>query len=148
MNDVQPLTNVTRWTVSAWAILLFGITLLLSSSAQIAYRLWLPTDGWSWTSGAVGSVLEDTITCRENLLGQPSPLQAGDFVLAVDGHPYGELMRHATTFQPPLIHTWQAGHRVRYLVRRGNDEVLLAVPLYLWRIVDIVRLLFRSPATY
>jgi signal transduction histidine kinase len=145
---MQTPTSAARWNGSAWAILLIGVALLVGSITQMTYRLALPTDGWSWTSGAVGSELEDTITYRENLLGQPSPLQAGDFVLAVEGYPYGELMRHATTFQPPSIHHWQAGNSVRYLVRRGDAEVLLDVPLYAWRVGDIGRRLFGNPATF
>jgi signal transduction histidine kinase len=145
---IQPPTNAIRWTLSAWIILSIGVTLIVSSSVQMAYRLALPTDGWSWTSGAVGSELEDTITYRQNLLRQPSPLQPGDFVLAVEGYPYAELMRHATTFQPPLIRQWQAGHSVRYLVRRGDAEVTLDVPLYIWGVGDLVRLLFSNHATF
>ncbi len=145
---IQPPTNATRWTVSAWVILLIGVTLMVSSSAQMAYRLALPTDGWRWTSGAVGSELEDTITYTKNLLGQPSPLRPGDFVLAVEGYPYHELVGHATTFQLPLIRSWQAGNSVRYLVRRGDAEVALDVPLYAWRMGDIGRLLFGNPGTF
>lgn len=69
---IQPPTNATRWPVSAWVILLIGVTLMVSSSAQMAYRLALPTDGWHWTSGAVGSTLEDTITYPRICWGDPS----------------------------------------------------------------------------
>jgi len=145
---IQPPTNAMRWSVSAWVILLIGVTLIMSSSVQMAYRLALPTDGWRWTSGAVGSALEDTITYAENLIGRPSTLHPGDFVLAVEGHPYNELMQNASTVQPRLVHNWQAGNTVRYLVRREGAEVTLDVPLYSWRVGEVVRLAFGSSATF
>lgn len=133
-----------RWNGASWAILLIGVALLLSSAAQCAYRLTLPTDGWSWTDGAVGTETEDTITYDANLLGRPSPLQPGDFVLAVEGYPYAELMARALTVQPPLIRNWQAGTTVRYLVQRSGATVALDVPLYHWQVWDIVRLVLGN----
>ncbi len=121
-------------------ILLIGGVLLICSTAQLAYRLTLPTDGWSYTSGAIGTAAEDTITYNTNLINQPSSLQSGDFVLAVEGHPYAELMSHALTGEPTLVGNWRAGTTVRYLVQRGDTTVALDVPLYHWRVRDVVRL--------
>lgn len=129
-----------RWNSASWAILLIAVVLLMSSAAQCAYRLMLPTDGWSWISGAVGTVTEDTITYNANLINRPSSLQPGDFVLAVEGHPYAELMSHAMTMEPPLVSNWRAGTTVGYLVQRGGATVALDVPLYHWQFWDVVRL--------
>jgi signal transduction histidine kinase len=133
---------------AGWAILLIGMALVVSSAAHVAARITLPTDGWSYTSGAIGTELQDTITYESNLIGRSSPLQAGDFVLAVEGHSFDELMTNAAGLQPPLIDTWQAGTTARYLVRRGGTEITLDVPLYHRSSQDVVRLVFGDPSTF
>jgi signal transduction histidine kinase len=133
---------------AGWTILLIGAALVVSSVAHLAYRLTLPTDGWSYTSGAIGTELQDTITYEANVIGRPSPLQPGDFVLAVEGHSFHELMNNAAGLQPPLIDTWQAGTTARYLVRRGGTEVALDVPLYRRSFQDVARLVFGDPSIF
>lgn len=140
---MQPVVE-QRWNRANRAILLLAVALLMSSIAQLVYRLTLPTDGWSWTAGAIGTATEDTITYDTNLLGQPSPLQQGDFVLAVAGYPYAELMTNAQALRPPLIHDWHAGTTVPYRVQRGGATVALDVPLYHWHVWDIVQLVFQK----
>jgi len=137
----QPVAE-RRWNSASWAVLLIGVALLIGSIVQLSYRLTLPTDGWSWIDGAIGTASEDTITYDANRIGRPSPLQPGDFVLAVEGYPYAELMAHAQTAQPPLIRDWQAGVTARYLVQRGGLPVALDVPLYHWQFWDVTRLVW------
>ncbi|MBC8161444.1 MAG: sensor histidine kinase, partial [Roseiflexaceae bacterium] len=79
--------------------------------------------------------------------GQPSPIQPGDVVLAVEGHTLGALMRNAATLQSPLIDDWRAGTTIRYLVQRGNAAVALEVPLYHWQSRDIARLVLGNLLT-
>ncbi|MCE7987820.1 MAG: hypothetical protein DYG89_42185 [Caldilinea sp. CFX5] len=143
-----PPVSPRRWSGAAWAILLIGVTILAGSIAQSLYRLTLPTDGWRWISGAVGTALEDTITYETNRIGQPSPIQPGDFVLAVAGHPYAELMAGALQGESPFLGQWQAGTTVQYLVQRGDAAVTLAVPLYHWQVGQIVGMVLGDVSTY
>jgi signal transduction histidine kinase len=134
-----------RLGFAAWLVLLSGLALLLLSATQSVYRLTLPTDGWSFTSGAIGGPLEDHIIYTANEIGEPSPLQPGDRVLAVEGHAFETLLAHAATREPPMVTGWRAGSTMRYLVQRGETAVALDVPLYRWRSTDLVRFTLGEP---
>jgi len=145
--DADPATLVAyRLDLATWAVLILGALLVLASAVQLAYRLTLPTDGWSFSSGAIGSELQDTITYDANLLGRPSPLRPGDFVLAVEGRPYHELLHNAAVLGSPLIADWGTRDEARYLVRRGDRSVELSVPLYRWQFQDLARLALTNAA--
>jgi signal transduction histidine kinase len=110
------------------------------SSALLYIRLSLPSDGWSYHSGAIGGEDEDTITYATNILGQPSPLQPGDFLLAVEGHSFRHLVDNALRLQPALIDDWGTKTTARYTVRRSAETIELDVPLYRWRWLDVAGL--------
>jgi signal transduction histidine kinase len=128
----------------SWAILMAGVLLIVGSAAHLAYRLALPTDGWSFTSGAIGTALEDTITYDRNLLGLSSPIQAGDFVLAVEGYPYSRLLDNAVAGGPSLVPDWRTRTTARYIVQRGEGTVALDVPLRRWEWWDVLRIVFAK----
>jgi signal transduction histidine kinase len=135
---------------ASWAILGISAVLLLCSIAQLAYRLTLPTDGWSYHSGDIGSDTQYAIIYDANLLGQPSPLLPGDVVLAVEGHAFDELLDNALNVQPPLITDWRAKITARYQVQRERAALELQVPLrrwywqeVAWRAVSSTQLPFR-----
>ncbi|MBC8162939.1 MAG: GAF domain-containing sensor histidine kinase [Roseiflexaceae bacterium] len=134
-----------RLNGSSWTILLIGLALLLCSAAQLAYRLTLPTDGWSFTSGAIGSEMQDMVIYDTNLIGQPSSLQPGDFLLAVEGYTSRQLLTNAESLQAPLIDDWPSRTTARYTVQRGGASVTLDVPLYRWQFWDVARLALGNP---
>lgn len=140
-----PPLDERRLNGANWAILLISVALVVCSAAQLVYRLSLPTDGWRYIPGAIGTAMQDTITYDTNLIGQPSLLQPGDFVLAVEGYSYAQLLHNAETLQPPLIDDWRTRTTARYLVQRGNTAVELDVPLYRWQFWHIARRALGNP---
>jgi signal transduction histidine kinase len=138
------VSMIDAFNRGTWAILGIGGLLVLGSLGQLAYRLTLPTDGWSYTSGAIGSAEEDSVTYATNLLGYPSPLQPGDYLLAVEGHPVRTLISNALALRPPLINDWQNRTSALYLVQRGNTTIELNVPLYHWSFPQVAGLAFGN----
>ena len=124
--------NTRHFNRTAWITLSISLALLLFSTAQKAYRLTLPTDGWTFTTGEIGTADQDRPTYQSNLLGRPSPLQMGDRLLAVEGRPFQTPYVQAHTGQLQPLSNWRAGQTVRYTVEREGRAVLLDVPLYTW----------------
>ena len=69
-----------------------------------------------------------------NVLGEPSPLQKGDALLAIGGQPPYTGMRGALGMKSYLPPGWVAGGTADYQVERGGRQLTLAVPLYRWRL--------------
>ena len=114
------------WSRASWLVLLLAISMLIASAGQKAYRITLPIDGWA---PAVGS---DNLVFERNVLGQPSPIQAGDELLAVDGQDVTDWMRRGLLGELPRPAHWQTGGTVRYTVQRDGQTRDLQVPLYQW----------------
>lgn len=113
-------------------VLILALGLILFSTAQKAYRLTLPTDGWAFETGEIGSPDQDRPTYIHNLLNLPSPLQPGDRFLAVEGRSFETIYANARITQMQPLPTWQVGQTVSYTVERAGQPVNLAVPLYNW----------------
>jgi signal transduction histidine kinase len=107
-------------------VIIFAIALLCFSVVQKAYRLTLPTEGWS----SITNFESDEPILEKNLLGVPSELQAGDKVIAVNGIPILEIQEQAIRGKTTLLESHQAGQTVRYTVLRGDEELEVNVPLY------------------
>jgi hypothetical protein len=56
------------------------MVLIIVSSAQVAYRFTLPTEGWAYSDED-----ENPFLFTRNLLGGPSPLRPGDRLVAIEG---------------------------------------------------------------
>jgi hypothetical protein len=128
MSAIPPRSNQRRQPVShaSRAVLLFALALLLVSAAQTIYRALLPTEGWSYTSRADFDV--NTVIFRSNLLGDPTPIRAGDELLAIDGIGVDQVSFAGAT----PGNTWQVGQIVRYEVIRNGRTLGLEVPLKRW----------------
>jgi hypothetical protein len=118
----------------AWLYLILTGALLLVALGSVVYRLSLPTDGWQSREpeeiGAVGFIYE------ANIMGRPSGLQPNDYLIAVEGQ---SLADSSTTALWALRDGWQAGSTMRYTVLRGEQELVLDVPLTHWNIADYWR---------
>jgi hypothetical protein len=109
------------------AVLVFACTLVALSCAQLAYRIWLPTEGWAYES--LDEFGANTLFFSRNLLGEPTPLRPGDQLVALDGVPYGtmDLLR-----SPGVSDRARPGDVVTYSVLRDGEVLDLAVPLKRW----------------
>ncbi len=119
-------TSERRFGRPARLVLFLALTLIALSAAQKAYRLSLPTDGWRTTNADFES---DDPVYLENLAGKPSPLKAGDRLIAVEGVTFTELELRSLRGQATDV-GYEAGRTVRYTVVRAGREIDLQVPLY------------------
>jgi signal transduction histidine kinase len=133
-----------HFTRQARLVVCLAVLLLVTGVAQKAYRLSLPTTGWS-TLEAVGPAQP---ILERNLLGNPSPLQPGDALLAFEGMSYEVLAPRARAFAPPP-ESFQAGEAVRFTISRQGEVIDLEVPLYHWTPAALMQaLLLRLKEDY
>ena len=122
-----------------------ALLLVLGSAAQVAYRLTLPTDGWLWIEGDIGSADQNSFTYTVNQFGRPSPIRPGDYLLTVDGLDARTTVTDrgwAGQGRPPA--GWRVGGTATYEVRRDGYPVTLLVPLYGWTAADVLRIALAS----
>ena len=139
-------SNVRQLPRATWLVLLFVMALLCVSVGQVIYRLWLPTEGWSYSQGLNGDDYEANarIIFISNLVGSPSPIQASDHLLAIEGQSIDKIQALGG---PAISDSWQAGQTVHYTVRREGQTVELAVPLKHWTLASISAYSFRDVNT-
>jgi hypothetical protein len=113
------------------------LALVALSAGQLAYRLAQPTDGWH-----VETTPSNEMVLLGNLLGAPSPLQAGDAILAMGGLSTTLPKERLFAFDSLLPPGWAAGASVPYEVRRAGQVLTLQVPLYHWRAAPLLARLF------
>lgn len=133
-----------RWDRGAWLACVVALLLTVAGLGQRIYRFTLPTDGWAFNVGTVGGDNQDRPEYWSNILGMPSPLQRGDWLLAVNGVPYEEILGGEMRVPPQATIRWEAGQTVRYTVLRGGDRLTLPVVLYRWPIWGLVRAVMLS----
>jgi signal transduction histidine kinase len=153
LSSSQPLTSpqqtaARRFDWISWLTLVLALGLILLSTVQKAYRLTLPTDGWSFITGDVGSADQDRPTYQVNLLGQPSPLRWGDRLLAVEGRPFESIYAQANAGQVQPLPNWHAGQTVQYTVEREGRPIIFDVPLYTWPPGKVLQQILISPGLW
>lgn len=119
-------TNWSAFKGTTGLIAIAALVLLLLSSAQIIYRLTLPTDGWA----VYTTDLEKPDWIYDaNLVRAPSGLQTDDNLLSIDGVSV-EGGASLDYLSPPA--SWQAGEIVTAIVRRGDLQLALEIPVVRW----------------
>lgn len=123
----RSLNRPALWTLT------FVLAFLGLDAAQVVYRFFLPTDGWSSTFGELDSA---TYLYVMNLVGLPSGLRPSDVVTGLEGRPLED-------YRPGIRPTfWRAGATVEYVVMRDGAELRLPVPLGRWTLPAVLRGLF------
>ena len=113
----QTLANPeTEFTRDACLILILSLGLLIYSIAGFVYLFMLPTDGWEVNEG----YNPPGLAYSKNLMGNPSLLQPGDFVTAVEGIPANS---KELSLSPMLKGSWRAGANLDYTVIRDGQEI-------------------------
>lgn len=126
-----------RWGRAARTVLLIAFGVMLGALGFKAYRLSLPTDGWS-----VEPPVEAPTSVEHGLKGA-TPLAPGDVLLGVNGVPYFEVIGGAVRGRPAPIEYW-AGGTVTYTVMRGGQLMDLEVPLVRWTLPGALGAAWRS----
>lgn len=128
----------TQFNREAWLMLFLTLALLLFTIASFAYLFTLPTDGWEVNEGWNPPGL----AYSKNLMGDPSPLQPGDFVTAVEGIPADS---NVMSLSPNLKGSWQAGATLEYTVIRDGQEIQVPVTLVHWQFEKWLVATLRDP---
>lgn len=104
---------------------------LFYSLALAIYAARQPTDGWEFN-------FETQLNLEQSSAGYyfanyygsaPSPLQAGDALIAVEGQPTEQLFRQMFALRWSRPVDWQAGEAVTYTIERNGQQLAVAVPL-------------------
>ncbi len=126
-----------RWTRGAW-LTLGGVLLFTLCQALIfSFAVAQPTEGCLILQGT-----GEAQVVRGCIGSWPTPLKAGDEVLAVGGRSLS--LDVLQTRPPPPPAGWAVGAQVPYTVRRAGALVELSVPLQRMAAGDILRLLFGA----
>ena len=129
--------NHRRFGRSAGLSLAFAVLILLTSTAQLVYRYFLPTDGWYYVTDEQST---SNFLYFANLVGAPSGLASMDVVTGVEGRPLGE---YPPGEAPPF---WYAGNVVRYDIRRSGTSLTVDVPIVHWTPVSLFRSVTADPS--
>lgn len=139
-----------RFDLASWLVLLFALSLIGLSLAQVLYRIGLPSDGWSAEANFFGP--EERFVFGQNVSAAPFPLQSGDVLLAIEGQSVDEILRRALTLAPQPPPNWQIGESVRYTVLRDgrtlNVWLLLARRPSQLVISSILSTLLTDPSVF
>lgn len=122
----SPFPTRSRFTGRSWSVLLFAVGLIVCSSAQVAYRFMLPTDGWSILT--TEDFEHTDWVYLENLVGASSGLQRDDVITAVNG----QSVEGLATQHVPAPPGWAAGQTVALRIMRQDQPLLLTVPIVHW----------------
>ena len=136
MNETVPRSSAERYSRATRFALAFSLAILLGSAIQVAYRFFLPTDGW-WSEEDLDGTYWDYYG---NLVGADSALRPGDRLVGVEGQPLDSY----NTGQISI--SWQAGNEVNYDITRGDQPLRIAVPLTHWTPRALFRTIFVNPS--
>lgn len=120
--------GVGRFTRSSLLVVGLALLLLLAGVAQKAYRLSLPTTGWS----TLNTIDSNVPVFERNQLGKASPLRPGDRFVALEGHSLEEIHARSAAGRSTMPANYAAGEQVRMTVAREGRLLALEVPLYGW----------------
>jgi hypothetical protein len=122
-----------QFSRGAWLTLFIAIAILIYGFVGLAYRFTLPTDGWEATGGNLPGMVY-----AKNLMGNPSGLQPGDRVAAVEGIP-------VFADSPMIQQSWRVGATLDYTVIRGGQEIRVPVTLVQWQFGKWLRATLLDP---
>lgn len=121
-----------------WGVILVALGLIFLSTAQVAYRFTLPTDGWAVLSSQ--DLDRPDWVYLANLVGAPSGLQRDDQLVAVAGQSVQGLAGASPLDPPP---DWAAGRTVEIRVLRQDQPIDLVVPIVHWTMAAVWRQLVQ-----
>ena len=134
--------NERQWSAGSWLTLAVALLLLIWPIVSDVIFSSYPTDGWSRESLSAAGNSGGPFRLLRNATGEPSNLQAGDIVTAINGRPLKE------NEAPPLPFEWQVGGTVRYTVLRGDQTIEADVVLTHTGLTTFLRHLLGDPDTY
>lgn len=120
----------SRFDRSSWITLAIALGILVYILFPSVFTYTIPSDGWSLdASTKAGDMANAALSFKTRLVDGPTPLQQDDVLLAVDGHPVGELISQWATFNPARPAGWVSGETVHYTILRDGKSLEVEVPL-------------------
>jgi hypothetical protein len=126
-------TNLARnqderhWTRGSYAAAGFALFILLYALGMAIYTLPMPTDGWIFDGDRFTN--PPTLTFTQPFLEQPSPIQAGDQLLGVNGQTLEQIFQAQHEFLTLTPPDWRNGTLLQYEVLRQGERLSLDVPV-------------------
>lgn len=130
----------SRFLTSSPVIPLLTLGVWVYLMALTIWQAALPSDGWLIEQ----DVETGRVTFTQPITESPSPLQAGDELLAIEAYTIQQMDAALYTFHPPQSDNVAAGRVARYTIRRAERELTVAVPLRRLTLTEIGRQLFGS----
>jgi hypothetical protein len=124
--NTQPESN-SRFDRQSWLVLALALLIVAYGLWQSLYYLSLPTDGW--LSDFDPSQANPHYIFRLHPGDDPTPIQAGDILLAIENQPLATIVERALRSQQQRPPSWVAGGTVRYTVLRQGQTLTLDVSL-------------------
>ena len=126
-NDVTAASNERRWTSGSYVAAGFALFIFLYNLGTAVWSTTWPTDGWRMT----GDLNSDSpqVEFVDYFLGEPSPIQTGDRLLAIDGQPVEGILDAQHAFfrlEPP---DWPDGTQLQYTLLRDDQTIRVDVPV-------------------
>ena len=135
------LTDKQRFNGPAWIALVLSLSLLLFSTGQKAYRLTLPTDGWTPVIGFASDNPAATYNrvLDKDMFNLPTLLRSGDEVLAVAGQDVTGWEERGARGELSASPQWQVGQTMLYTIRRNGRIIEVEAPLRGWSAVALIK---------
>ncbi len=135
----QTASPAQRFDRGAFSVLALAALIAAASLSGVIWPLLLPGDGWTYSELAWRDGQSQWVALEFRSSG-PTPLQAGDQVLAIDGQAVETRLADVFALRVDRSPTWVAGGQAHYEVLRAGEVVTLDVPLRRLTLLEIVRI--------
>jgi hypothetical protein len=126
-NDGMIGSNERRWTRGSYAAAGFALFLFLYTLGTVLINITRPTDGWRM-SGDLNNG-SPQIELVDYFLSQPSPIQPGDVLLAINDQPIVKILDAQHAFFRLRSPNWPDGTRLKYTLLRDEQTINVDVPV-------------------
>ncbi len=132
----------TRFDRSARLLLLGALLFIALDLGQLAYRFTLPTEGWAIDPDSANPDAGSFYPTK-NIVGAPSPMQAGDALHIIGGIPADQILNSDSLgrLRPA---GWQAGGHVQVTVIRQGQSLSFDLPIVNWTFAAWLRWYFAD----
>jgi hypothetical protein len=117
-----------RWTAGTWVAAAFAAFIFLFNSGMALISFTWPSDGWM-ISGDIILAEYPEISFEFPLTQDPTPIQSGDRLLAINGQTVATLVHAQHNLFQLVPPDWPDGTLLRYDILRGEETLLLSVPI-------------------
>jgi hypothetical protein len=123
--NVEP--DERRWATSSYLAAGFALFLFLYNLVSAVRSAELPTDGWMFTGSANDE--QQHIEFTLHFLSEPTEIEAGDMLLAVNGQSTQQLAEAGHAFFRLEAPDWPDSTRLHYTLLRDGQTLNVEVPV-------------------